>query len=96
MCVFHHDAEQSVDQEDQDETEALLQHATFSVMSSDNTSRIPLIPDGHHTSVPVARAAEYVSLALAARLTECSTQIHAMRMGFASVVPIGAATVFTW
>ena len=82
--------------EDLDETEALLQHATFSVMSSDNVSRIALIPDGAHSSVPAARAAEYVSLALAARLTECAAQVHAMRMGFASVVPIGAATLFSW
>ena len=87
---------QSLAAGDDAETEALLQHVKFCVTSCDTRTVLDLVPGGSTQSVPLARAREYVSLALAAKLTECNAQVHAMRIGFASIVPIGAATLFSW
>jgi hypothetical protein len=81
---------------DDEATASLLQHTTMAVLSSDGHSVIELHEGGSEARVTASVGQQYLSLALAARLCEFSAQVHAMRIGFASVVPVGIARLFTW
>jgi hypothetical protein len=101
---------QALDTGDMSAAQLLLQHVTFSVLSSDGAHALNLLTaspfalhdassphtDGSTVPVTVQTAKEFISRAVQCRLQETWQQVNAMRAGFAAVVPAAAVALFNW
>ena len=81
----------STDDTTKDETIPLL---TYVCQSSDG-SIVPLIADGHNTSLRKRDCASFVQKAVDYRLKETSLQVQYIREGLTSVIPLSIVSMMT-